>query len=240
MKRLILIILKNLYHIPFAWLRLCTYASHTDKYSIEQRYSLIRKIASWIVHSGKINLKIYGKENIPKENGFMLFPNHQGLFDGFAIVEALEKPFSTVYKKELDTLPFMNQVLACVDAIPLERDNARQGLQVINKVASEVKNGRNYMIFAEGTRSKKGNQLIDFKGGSFKSAIKAKCPILPIALIDSYKVFDTKSSKKTTVQVHFLKPISYEEYKGMKAIEIAEMVKETITKTIKQNKLVPQ
>ena len=55
----------------------------------------------------------------------------------------------------------------------------------------EVKNGRNYLIFAEGTRSKHGNHPQEFKGGSFKAAMKAKCPIVPVALIDTYKAFDT-------------------------------------------------
>lgn len=79
--------------------------------------------------------------------------------------------------------------------IPLDRNDLRQGLQVIKQVAEEVKKGRNYLIFAEGTRSRKGNQLLDFKGGSFKSAVKAQCPIVPVALIDSYKSFDTNSIK---------------------------------------------
>ena len=62
---------------------------------------------------------------------------------------------------------------------------------------------RIFLIFAEGTRSRKGNQLLDFKGGSFKSATNAKCPIVHIALIDSFKAFDTNSTKKLNVQIHF-------------------------------------
>ena len=88
------------------------------------------------------------------------------------------------------------------------------------------------MIFAEGTRSKNGNKVGDFKGGSFKSATKAKCPIIPVALIDSFKPFDTKSIDPVTVQVHFLEPILYEEYKDMKTTEIASVVKERIQETI--------
>ena len=235
MKRIILIVLRNLYRIPYGWVRLCKYARNPDRYSEEQRYSLIREIAKWIVLGGKINLEVYGEEHIPQENGFMIFPNHQGLFDGFAIARACKTPFSTIYKKELRGVPFVKQIFACVKAISLDREDVRQGLQVINQVASEVKEGRNFVIFAEGTRSKNGNQLSDFKGGSFKSATKAKCPIMPVALINSYQVFDTHSAKRVTVQVHFIKPISYAEYKDMKGVEIASMVKGGIEKTIKSN-----
>ena len=55
-----------------------------------------------------------------------------------------------------------------------------------------------------------------------------------MALIDSYKAFDTGSVKPLTVQVHFLEPIYYEEYKDMKTTEIAAEVKRRIEATISQ------
>ena len=160
---------------------------------------------------------------------------HQGLFDGFAIVDACSMPFSTVYKKELQNIPFLKQIFACVKAIALDRGDIRQGLAIIQQVTKEVKAGRNYMIFAEGTRSLSKNQLLDFKGGSFKSAMKAKCPIVPVALIDSYKVFDTGSTERTTVQVHFLDALRYEDYRGLSTVEVAELVKAAIEKAITEH-----
>lgn len=41
-------------------------------------------------------------------------------------------------------------------------------------VANDVKNGKNFLIFPEGTRSKNGNVIGEFKGGSFKAAIQSK------------------------------------------------------------------
>ena len=105
---------------------------------------------------------------------------------------------------------------------------------LFRSVTEEVKKGRNYLIFAEGTRSKMGNKLLEFKGGSFKAATKAKCPIIPIALIDSFKPFDTNSIAPVTVQVHFLEPIYYEEYQKMKTTEIAKEVKRRIEETISE------
>ena len=51
--------------------------------------------------------------------------------------------------------------------------------------------------------------------------MRAKAPIVPVALIDSYVPFDRNTIRKTTVQVHYLKPMYYEEYKDMKSTEIA-------------------
>jgi len=234
MKRILLMVFRNLFFVPYGWFKLCWYASHAERYSEEQRYQLLKYVDNRAVKGGNLVIDGHGMENIPKENGFIFFPNHQGLFDVLAIIQVCPVPFSVVAKKELTNVPFLKQVFACMKAFMIDRDDVKQSMQVIINVIKEVKAGRNYLIFAEGTRSRKGNQLLDFKGGSFKSAVKAQCPIVPVALIDSYKSFDTNSIKKLTVQVHFLEPIPYEKYQGMKTTEIAAMVKQRIEETIKE------
>ncbi len=235
MKRILMMVLKNLLLVPYGWIKLCWYASHVDRYSEAQRYELLRYIDGRANWGGNIVIDAHGVENIPNENGFMFFPNHQGLYDVLAIIAACPVPFSVVAKKEIAEIPFLKQVFACMKAFIIDREDIKQSMQVIINVTKEVKSGRNYLIFAEGTRSKQGNHPQEFKGGSFKAAIKSKCPIVPVALIDSYKSFDTGSIKKLTVQVHFLKPMPYEEYKDMKSTEIAAEVKRRIEKTIKDN-----
>ena len=108
-------------------------------------------------------------------------------------------------------------------------------MQVILNVANDVKNGKNFLIFPEGTRSKNGNIIGEFKGGSFKAATRAKCPIVPVALIDSFKPFDTNTIRPVTVQVHFLEPLYYEDYKDMKTTDIAELVSTRIQAAINAN-----
>lgn len=235
MKRIIMMVLRNILLVPYMAIKLWYYASHVDKYSEEERYALLKFIDRRAIKGGNVIIDVHGAENIPKENGFMFFPNHQGMFDVLAIMYGCPVPFSVVSKKEVENVPFLKQVFACMKAYSLDREDVRQGLKVIMSVAEEVKNGRNYLIFPEGTRSKNGNKIGEFKGGSFKAATKAKCPIIPVALIDSFKPFDSNTISEATVQVHFLKPISYEEYQGMKTTEIAAIVQEKIQKTINQN-----
>ena len=59
-------------------------------------------------------------------------------------------------------------------AFSMDREDIKQSMQVILKVIKEVKQGRNYLIFAEGTRSKDGNHPQEFKSGSFKAATKSQ------------------------------------------------------------------
>ena len=148
----------------------------------------------------------------------------------FAYIQMVTSPvpFSFVFKKEISNIILLKQVIAALGAIPIDRNDIRQSMQVINQMTEEVKKGRNFLIFAEGTRSRKGNELLEFKGGSFKSAQKAKCPIVPCALIDSFVPFDRKSIRPVTVKLYYLPPMYYEEYKDMKTTEIAAEVKHRI------------
>lgn len=232
MNRLALMVLKNIFILPEAYLKLCHYANHTNEYTEEVKYKHIQYIFKRAIKAGNINLEIYGIENIPNENGFLMYANHQGLFDIMAITASLDKPWAAVVKKELYKIHFMKQILDCTKSIPIDREDIRQSMQVIQATAIEVQKGRNYLIFPEGTRSKKGNQMLEFHSGSFKCAKKAKCSILPIALIDSYKVLDQKGSRQVKVQIHYLEPIPYDEYKELNTIEIAKMVRSRIEKKV--------
>ena len=235
MKRIIMMVLRNLLFVPWGWFMLNRYAKNVDNYTEGERYALLKKIVQRANKGGNITVQSYGVENIPNENGFMFYPNHQGLYDVLAIMEVCPVPFSVVAKKEVGNVPFLKQVFSCMKAFLIDREDIKQSMQVIINVTKEVKAGRNYLIFAEGTRSKNGNHPQEFKGGSFKAAMKAKCPIVPVTLIDSYKAFDTGSAKMLNVQVHFLKPMEYEEYKDMKSTEIAAEVKRRIEETIRAN-----
>ncbi|HIR75324.1 MAG TPA: 1-acyl-sn-glycerol-3-phosphate acyltransferase [Candidatus Choladousia intestinipullorum] len=228
MKRIIWMVLMNLWYVPYGIYHLLRMSSHPERYSLEERFAMIKKIDNRAIKGGRVEIEGHGLSNLPEKNGYILYPNHQGMFDVLAVVQMMTRPLSVVLKKELAEIPFLKQVFACIGAIALDRDDVRQGMKVILQVAEEVKQGRNFLIFAEGTRSKNGNHLQEFKGGSFKSAMKAKCPVVPVALIDSYKAFDTGSIKKLKVQVHFLEPIYYEEYKDMKTTELAAVVKARI------------
>lgn len=232
MNRIVTMVLKNFPIVPGAWQKLCRYAKHPEKYSEEEMYRHIQYILKRAVKGGNIDLQASGTENIPKEGGFMLYANHQGMFDVLAVAVTCDIPVGAVLKKELYDIPFLHQVAICTRSFPMDREDVRQSLTVIQSVIREVKAGRNYLIFPEGTRSRNGNQMGQFHSGSFRCATKSKCPIVPVALVDSFKVLDQKGSKPVTVQIHYLKPICWEEYGNLKTTELAALVKERIAQAI--------
>ena len=235
MQRILLMVFQNFWRVPAAWFKLCHYAKHTNKYEEMTKWQHIQYILKLAVTSGNIDFECHGLENIPKENGFLLYGNHQGLFDIVAIGATCPNPLAAVLKKELKGVPFVEQIRLCTNSFLMDREDLRQSMTVINNVIKEVKAGRNYLIFPEGTRSRKGNEMLAFHNGSFKCALKAKCPVIPVAFVNSFKVLDEKGCKPVNVQIHYLKPISPEEYEGMGTSELAAMVRSRIEEVVKAN-----
>lgn len=228
-----MMVLRLFLKAPFYLFRIW-WCGKSKKVSFEEAYSYVRKVTIAANKAGRVKIESYGLENVPKENGFIFFPNHQGLYDVLAFLESSSVPFAFVIKKEARNIILLKQVTDALGSLAIDREDIRQSIKVIQKMSEEVKNGKNFLIFAEGTRSKKGNQLLDFKGGSFKSALKAQCPIVPCALIDAFKPFDEKSVKPVTVKIIYLPPLYYNEYKDMKTVEIAAEVKHRIEKAISE------
>ena len=219
---------------PYYFIRIW-WCSINERVSYEEGFRIAKKATIAANRAGKVTIEAIGVENIPKEKGFILFPNHQGLYDVLAFLESCPVPFAFVIKKEASRIILLKQMIAALGSEVIDREDIKQSLEIIKKVTEEVKKGRNFLIFAEGTRSKEGNKVHDFKGGSFKSAVKAMCPIVPCALIDAYKPFNEKSVQPLTVKVIYLEPLYYEEYKSMKTVEIAAIVKMRIEQAIKEN-----
>lgn len=231
MKRIILMFIRCFFYLPL-WLFKLFELCDIEKYDAATRYAFLHKLAPIAIRKGRIKIECSGLENLPKENGYIMFPNHQGMFDALAFLQTHERPFVTVMKKEVKDIFLLKQVICLLQAEIMDREDIRQSMKVIMNMTKRVKDKENFVIFAEGTRSKNGNELLEFKGGSFKSAMNAKCPIVPVALVDSYQAFDTHSLKKLTVQIHYLPPLYYEDYKEKKSTEIASIVSQMISDKI--------
>lgn len=229
--RILLMVLRKLFLVPIYFYRICKAAKN---YSGDYMpgFLVAKAISNHAIPAGNITLEVHGVEKLPEKDGFIFYPNHQGLFDSLTFYSSSPRPFACVIKKEAKDVFLLKQVLQATGSLAMDREDVRQSMQVINQMAEEVKTGRNYLIFAEGHRSREGNKVQEFKAGSFKAAQKSKCPIVPCALINSFVPFDENSIRKVTVKLIYLDPIYYDEYKDMKTNEIAEEVRSRIVETI--------
>lgn len=233
MLKFIYVIFMNLFRAPYMIRKMRKQADHPEIYSVEERYSLAQHCVRLMKVTGGIHTKAYGKENLPEEGGYMMYPNHQGKYDALGIVYTHKKPCSIVMDKAKSYTILVREFIDLLEGKRLDKKDVRQAINVINEVSEDVKNGKIYILFPEGGYDfNNRNNVCDFKAGSFKIALKTKAPIVPVALIDSYRVFNSFWLGPVTTQVHYLKPIFFEEYGKMKTQEIAALVRDRIQEKI--------
>ncbi len=205
---------------------------HSWKYTEESRYRFARRMISIMKHNGRIHTKAYGTENLPKDGGYIMYANHQGKYDSLGIINSHQKPCTVMMDEKRSHLILADQFIILLKGCRLDKTSIKTQLTAIRNVIAEVKDGRRYIIFPEGGYYKNQNNVQNFLPGAFKCAMLAHSPIVPVALIDSYKPFGINSLKPVTTQVHFLEPLYYEDYKDLTSKEISELVRTRIVDTI--------
>ena len=230
-------ILINLHRIIFYVIKARIWLLNINKHSDEERYALANEMITKMNRSSGYETFGYGQENLPKEGGYMLYPNHQGKYDVLGIFATHKEPCSFVMDEERSHIILVAEFLDLVRGKRLELNNPRQAITIFKEMAEELKNGRKFILFPEGGyKENNGNIVEQFKAGSFKVAQMAKVPIVPVALVDSYKVYNSDEHYgPTKTYVYYLEPIQYEEYKDMKTKDIAALVENRIKEKIEEH-----
>ena len=216
----------------FAWI--LKYSKHPEKYPIEKRYFRTRKLIRSVNRKLRIDPVIEGKENIP-DGIACFFVNHLGAVDPLLLFEAMERPTTYVAKIELMKTPFVGRIFTGINGLFLDRSDLKQQLKVMMKVEASLKNKEcNWVIYPEGTRNKDPmNRLLEFHKGTFRPAVKAGVPIVPVVSYGSFRILNMKHNyKKYPTYVKFLPPIYPEEYQGKTTDEIAAIVQSRIQKEV--------
>ena len=229
-------ILINLHRIVFYVAKARLWMRHPERHTEEERYALANEMVTKMNRSAGYNTIAYGQENLPKEGGYMLYPNHQGKYDVLGIFNTHEKPLSFVMDEKRSHIILVNEFLELVDGKRLILNDPRSTITIFKEMAEELKKGKKYILFPEGGYKENNQNIVEaFKPGSFKLAQMSKCPIVPVALVDSYKVYNSDHCGPVTTYVYYLEPIFYEDYKNMKTKDIASMVQSRITAKIKEH-----
>ena len=236
MLRLVWVIGISLPFIIYYFFRLVYVEQHPEKFTEESRYAIARNMINQAMRNAFIHTKGYGMEKLPSEGGYILYPNHQGKYDVLGIIHVHDSPCSIVIDEKRSHLPLANEVTRLLKGVRLNRDDMKAQVDGIMRIADEVKQGRRYILFAEGGYTFNENHLQEFHAGAFKCALKAGCPIVPVVLVDSYVPFGRNGLQPVFTQVHFLDPIPYEAYKDCRTSEIASMVKQRIQEKLDELK----
>ena len=95
--------------------------------------------------------KTSGKENIPKDGGFLLCANHIAVRDVILIGATCPRQIKFVAKKELFSIPILSSIIKALGAVKLDRGGNDVG--AIRKSIEVVENGDIVSILPQGHSS---------------------------------------------------------------------------------------
>ena len=212
---------------------------HLDRYNLLSRYEFCVKAVRRANRVGRITVRVTGTENLPAAGGYLMVANHQGRYDALAFFSSHEKPFSFVVDEGRSHAAYTGQFCRLLDGVRLFKDDLRESLKALKEISRRIDGGMKYLIFPEGGYDDNRNTVMPFKPGAFKAATYVNAPIVPVALVDTYKVFGINSLRRVEVQIHYLPPLYYEDYAGMNTTQIAAVCRERIIESVNGSLALP-
>jgi 1-acyl-sn-glycerol-3-phosphate acyltransferase len=158
---------------------------------------LINKLGGSVIINPTV--RVHGNTNNFSNNNLLIMSNHyQAVLDGNSIYNLYYNNNSietlhTLVKADMFTDPtgkskIMNllslmehAVLSSWYFIPYKRGDKEDGKKTRNRIIESLKNGKNILVFPEGTSHKNGIPK-EFKKGTFELAVENKLRILPITI----------------------------------------------------------
>lgn len=196
------------------------------------RFAIIRaeKLMKQMWH-----VKAEGLENLPKDTNYLLCSNHRTDFDpGFIsciLPREVDDNTCIVGKADIIDYKFIRILALNHNLIPIDRTG--NSIKTLDRCRELLNEGRNILIFPEGTSVQRNTKLYPLKDGAAKLAIATGRPIVPLHITGiavSNKetgAFDVPSTKSHVV-IKFGKPfypnnMSVEELNELMSQKIQEL-----------------
>lgn len=167
-----------------------------------------------------------GKENLPKEGGFILACKHQSVWDTAIFLVLLKYPVY-ILKKELLRIPFFGFFLRAIRMIAIDRNGKSATLKkMLEDVKDRLAHERPIIIFPEGTRTLPGEHKPYQPGVAFIYLDKeVDVPIIPVSL-NSGKFWSPKRfmNYPGTIRITYHAPIE----KGLNRKQFMKKLEEAV------------
>lgn len=151
--------------------------------------------------------KVRGKENLPMQGPVVVIANHRSYWDPIIVGVALKRRVYFMAKEELFSIPVLGTLVRWLGAFPVKR--GQKDRAALRRALELLARGEVVGVFPEGGRNRKEG-LREFEKGAALLALKAKAPILPVAVIGSPWQRLFPRGKKRLFEVRVGAPLFFE------------------------------
>lgn len=176
-----------------------------------------------------VRVEVSGIELLDPDQTYIFTPNHQSLIEVPLFVTYLGRNPAYLGKKEVFKYPVFGYGIRLMGVVPVDRSNSQAAVESAKRATENLRHGKSYVVYPEGTRSRDGH-LLPFKKGAFMMAIDAGVPVVPVTVSGATKIMPKAQVKvfPSTVRITIHEPISSAGYSKQNVVELIERTKAKI------------
>ena len=162
-------------------------------------YSIVSYLIVFPIFRFFFRGRTFGNNNVPKFGPLVVVSNHGSDIDPPIIGHALGRPVSFMAKAELFKIPLLSYVIRACGAYPVKRGASDR--EAIRIASNRLREGWAIGLFLDGTRQGDGRVNNPMAGAALLAA-RNGAPLLPVAIINSYRVLGKGSRWLRLLPVH--------------------------------------
>ncbi|MDB5255629.1 MAG: plsC [Chitinophagaceae bacterium] len=122
----------------------------------------------------------------PKES-YVYCVNHSSYLDIPSLCYSLPGYFVLIGKSSLAKIPLFGYMFTNL-YISVDRKSPKSRYDAMKKSMETIDKGLSLTVFPEGTIPRNAPQMGPFKDGAFRTAIEKQVPVVPVAIINNWKI----------------------------------------------------
>lgn len=143
-----------------------------------------RAVRAWCrmaLKACSVPARVTGLEHLDGVDAAILVANHASYVDSVVLMATIPTDFRFIAKRRLADYPLIGTVIRKAGHVTIDKATVAQQLSGADVLARQLREGRQMLVFPEGTFFRRP-ELLPFRLGAFKAAVESRCPIVPIAL----------------------------------------------------------
>jgi len=175
-------------------------------------------------------VEVEGGEHVDGRRATLYVSNHQSSIDIPALFVALPVDLRFVAKEQLRWVPLVGWYIQMAGHILVDRSNRARAIASLDRAAERVvRRNISLIVFPEGTRSP-DSRILPFKHGSFGLALKARIPVVPVAIEGSARVMPRRSwrIRPGIIRVRIGAPVDVSHFDAEDRAGLARLTREAV------------
>lgn len=223
----------------FASFIFTSFKSNPDKGAKYFRFAL-KITLPLIVKLARVKINVSGKplDEVPLDREMLFICNHQHDFDPAVIWSVFpDNQIGFIGKKDIyEKMPIIGKIMHRLYGLPIDRENNREAVKTIIAAIKLLQDKKaSIAVFPEGYTSKQC-ELLPFRNGVFKIALKAKVPIVVCAIHGTRKIPKRLVWRGCEVNFRVVDVIYPEQFEGLSTNELGDKIHAQMGEALEQIK----